>query len=105
MRGQPIITGLSATYLYRTAREYGPGDEYDDVRGEPSGHFVLLCGYDRPKRTVLVADPLLENPISPDLYYEVGIDRLVGSILLGILTYDANLLIIEPRNVDSRRRQ
>ncbi len=105
VRGQPIITGLSATYLYRTAREYGPGDEYDDVRGEPSGHFVLLCGYDRPKRTVLVADPLLENPISPDLYYEVGIDRLVGSILLGILTYDANLLIIEPRNVDSRRRQ
>ncbi|MFO0724295.1 MAG: C39 family peptidase [Myxococcota bacterium] len=113
VKGHPIITGLSATYLYRTAREYGPGDEYDDVRGEPSGHFVLLCGYDRAKRNVLVADPLLENPISADLYYEVNIDRLVGSILLGILTYDANLLIISPRDrskdlpshVHSRRRQ
>ena len=34
-RGVPILTGLSATYLYRTAREYGPNDDFDDIRGHP----------------------------------------------------------------------
>lgn len=93
----PVVTGLSATYLYRTAREFGPTDDYDDIRGEASGHFVVLCGYNAQDRTVLVADPMLENPVAKDHYYEVGIDRLICSILLGILTYDANLLIIQPK--------
>lgn len=105
----PILTGLSATYLYRTAREYGPSDEYDDIRGEPSGHFVVLSGYTPSERAVTLADPLLGNPISSDMHYKVGIDRLIGSVLLGILTYDANLLIVRPKHVagshvDTRRR-
>lgn len=95
-RGRPILTGLSATYLYRTAREYGPHDDYDDVRGKPSGHFVVLCGYDSRRRLVTVADPLSPNPRFPSLKYRVSIDRVVGAILLGILSYDANLLVIEP---------
>ena len=92
----PILTGLSATYLYRTAREKGTRMDYDDINGEPSGHFVVLCGYDRGERAVLVADPLLPNPVSQTNQYAVNIDRLVCSILLGILTYDDNLLIIRP---------
>ncbi|MCU0691547.1 MAG: C39 family peptidase [Polyangiaceae bacterium] len=112
-RGVPILTGLSATYLYRTAREFGPRADYDDIRGKASGHFVVLCGYDRKERSVLVADPLLPNPIFDTRQkYKVPIDRVVGAILLGILTYDANLLIIEPRSgakkgtrhADSHRR-
>jgi hypothetical protein len=97
--GKPVLTGLSATYLYRCAREVedGPRLRYDDVRGRPQGHFVVLCGYDRTRRTVLVADPLLPNPVSPTHQYEVRIDRLIGAILLGILTYDANVLVITPR--------
>ncbi len=100
-RGVPILTGLSATYLYRTAREFGPEDEYDDLRGEPSGHFVVLCGYDPETKDVLVADPMDPNPIAPDpgsgsRIYALNIDRLMSAILLGVLTYDANLLIIEP---------
>ena len=91
----PVLTGLSATYLYRTAREYGAACDYDDVRGDPSGHFVVLCGYDQTEREVLVADPMLPNPVSKSHQYLVSINRLICSILLGILTYDANLLIIE----------
>lgn len=94
-RGIPLLTGLSSTYLYRSAREYGPGQDSDDVRGVPSGHFVVLCGYDNQSRQVLVADPLGSNPVARHRY-EVSIDRLVGAILLGIVTYDANLLLIEP---------
>jgi hypothetical protein len=93
----PILTGLSATYLYRNAREFGPEGRSDDIRGKPAGHFVVLCGYDKETREVLVADPLLKNPLSGTNYYAVSIDRVLGAILLGILTYDANLLIIEPR--------
>jgi hypothetical protein len=95
-RGVPILTGLSATYLYRQGREFGPNDDTDDIRGEPQGHFVVLCGYRRDRRAVLVADPSLEHPSAPATHYEVSLDRVVGAILLGVLTHDANLLMIEP---------
>lgn len=94
-RGRPILTGLSATYLYRCAREWGPNDDYDDVRGEPAGHFVVLCGYDADSRRVQVADPMRDNPFKTSLY-EAPVARLVAAIMLGVLTYDANLLVIEP---------
>lgn len=93
----PILTGLSATYLYRAKREFGREAVPDDVRGSPVGHFVVLCGYDQSNRTVLVADPLHPNPMASEQTYAVEIDRLKNAILLGILTHDANLLIIEPR--------
>lgn len=93
-RSRPLLTGLSATYLYGTPRELGP--DYDDVRGEPVGHFVVICDYDAERREVLIADPLDPNPVSPVTVYPVAFDRLVAAILLGIVTYDANLLVIEP---------
>lgn len=95
----PILTGLSATYLYNCMREYtGPNNQsvFDDLRGEPEGHFVVLAGLDEQLKQVIVADPYKENPISGDHYYRVDIRRLVHSILLGILTYDANLLVLQP---------
>ncbi len=95
-RGIPMITGLSSTYLYRTMREYGDDMQDDDIRGEPSGHFVVLHGYDRVNRTVDVADPFHRNPIARDHRYSVGIDRVMNAILLGIVTDDANLVILEP---------
>ncbi|WP_020677694.1 C39 family peptidase [Geopsychrobacter electrodiphilus] len=95
-QGTPIIAGLSATFLYRSAREFGPNCDYDDVRGEPSGHFVVLHGYDREARTVHVADPLQSNPMTGTRKYTASIDRVINAILLGVLTYDANLLIIQP---------
>ncbi len=97
LRGHPILTGLSATYLYRTQREYGPELDPDDLRGEPQGHFVVLCGYHPDERQVLVADPTSPTPLSQRHKYLVSIDRLLCAILLGIVTYDANLLIITPR--------
>lgn len=93
-RRHPILTGLSATYLYDCAREHG--NDYDDVRGEPTGHFVVLSGYNRAERTVSIADPLRDNPKYAGHYYDVGMDRLIGAILLGVLTHDANLLVIHP---------
>lgn len=94
--GLPILTGLSATYLYRCAREWGPEDDYDDIRGVPSGHFVVLDGYDPARRLVSVADPLADNPAMFEHKYTVPMSRLVAAIMLGVLTYDANLLIVKP---------
>lgn len=88
----PILTGLNATYLYRCARELN--NEYDDVRGTSMGHFVILSHYDDDKDLVHIADPLNTNPFANQLYH-VSVDRVINSIMLGILTYDANLLIIE----------
>lgn len=95
-RGIPVLTGLSSTYLYQNSREYGEAMIDDDVRGEPAGHFVLLRGYDRVNRTILIADPLAGNPYSSDHKYECSIEHVIASILLGIITDDANLVIIEP---------
>ena len=101
----PILTGLSATYLYQNAREFGPNSDSDDVRGRPAGHFVVLCGYDPDSRGVLVADPMMPNPLAPRQHYVLDVDRVISAILLGILTYDANLLIIEPRRSQERSRR
>jgi len=95
-RGIPVLTGLSATYLYQAARERPADNAADDVRGEPAGHFVVLCGYDKENRAVLVADPYLQNPLGGGQYYTVPMTRLLGALLLGVLTHDANFLIIRP---------
>jgi hypothetical protein len=102
-RGHPLLAGLSSTYLYGTAREdeardYAP----DDVRGSPGGHFVVLYGYDPEERIVHVADPYQDNPLTDGLHYAVGMDRLVGAILLGVITWDANLTIVEPQPVEAK---
>lgn len=100
-RGVPIMTGLSATYLYQARREIPETGVPDDVRGQPVGHFVVLSGYHRPTRLVDVADPYEWNPLGGERYYSVDLNRLIGAVLLGSLTYDANLLVIE---VPRRRR-
>ncbi|WP_227625392.1 C39 family peptidase [Geofilum rubicundum] len=59
----PILTGLSATYLYDSTREYTNRKNqsvFDPIKGEPVGHFVVLCGI--KGATVYVADPYKENP-------------------------------------------
>ncbi len=101
LQKRPILTGLSATYLYNSPRERFTDQGvalYDDIQGTPCGHFVVLCGYDNHNKLVVVADPHRENPITHNNYYKVPISRLINAILLGVLTYDANLLIIEPQN-------
>jgi hypothetical protein len=94
-QSKPILTGLSATYLYSTMREIPINNKFDSIRGEPVGHFVIINGYDEVTNTVSLADPMNPNPLKSQ-YYSVNFDRLINSIMLGIVTYDANLLIIEP---------
>jgi len=97
LEGHPILTGLSATYLYGCAREVDEGGRlrYDSVRGEPTGHFVVVHGYDAASDTAQVADPLHENAFGSH-NYRVGVQRLLGAVMLGVLTYDGNLLVLEP---------
>jgi hypothetical protein len=96
-RSIPILTGLSATYLYGTPREIPQFDIYDSIKGEPAGHFVVITGYDEEKGCVYIADPMEPNPLGKGQVYPVSYFRLIASIMLGIVTYDANLLVIEPK--------
>jgi len=95
--GAPVLTGLSSTWLYRASRELGADPQDDDVRGVPQGHFVVLFGWEEKLRHVFVADPLRPNPFSREPVYSVDVERLIAAILLGIVTYDANLLLIRSR--------
>ncbi len=93
----PVLAGLSSTFLYNTCREMPDTNEDDPLRGDPCGHFVILSGYDQHTRLVQIADPYEENPMGSERHYEVATDRLLNAILLGVLTYDGNLLMIEPK--------
>lgn len=95
----PVLTGLNSTYLYNSPREFVDSDDkitYDSIKGTSSGHFVILGGYDDFKKRIIVADPYSDNPLSYGKYYAVNSHRLINSIMLGIITFDANLLIIQP---------
>lgn len=104
-RETPIITGLSATYLYRSRREISATNSPDDLKGNPVGHFVVICGANKNTKKVMIADPYQANPYSADHYYSVQIDRLIASILLGVVTYDGILLVIEPTRRMKRQKK
>lgn len=92
----PVLTGLSATFLYRDQRVNPETNQYDDLGGDPQGHFVVLSEYDRATKQVTVHDPWPDSPFADPHRYHVHIDRLTNAILLGVLTFDANLLVIRP---------
>jgi len=93
---RPLIVGLSSTYLYQAPREQPDGRE-DDIGGQPVGHFVVANGWDAATREVVVTDPFESNPFNPDGEYRVDINRFISAVMLGIVSYDANLLLIRPR--------
>jgi hypothetical protein len=95
----PIITGLSSTYLYNSPREvFIDGVAHsDDIKGTACGHFIIMVGYDDTHRRIVVVDPYRANPLSRNHYYKVSSNRLINAILMGMVTYDANLLIIQPK--------
>jgi len=101
--GLPLAEFKRRQELHHTAeiaamRDVPETNADDDIRGEPVGHFVVLTGYRRDTREILIADPFKANPLVGSRYYAVNVQRLIGSILLGIMTYDANLLVIEPKS-------
>jgi len=95
---RPVIAGLSATYLYQSAREDPKTCEHNDIKGRPSGHFVVLTGIDTAARTVHISDPYYPNNLSEQNTYTISISRVICAILLGVVTYDANLLLIQRKD-------
>ena len=93
---RPVLAGLSATYLYRMARErHDPRTHElldDDVAGDPVGHFVVISGYSQRGRRFTVRDPSAHAPTDRQGRVQVEAHRLINAILLGDLTYDAVLL-------------
>ena len=48
------------------------------------------------ERTVRIADPAETHPQFQKHIYWVPVQRLINAILLGVLTYDGNMLVLEP---------
>ncbi len=91
--GLPVICGLSATYLYQSVRELPNGQE-NDVTGHPVGHFVIVSAYDAGSREVRIQDPLRRIPLAVTGTYSLPFQKFSNAVMLGIQTYDANLLVI-----------
>ena len=84
-----------------TAEDVAPVDELDelvpdDVRGEPTGHFIVIAGYEQWGRRFSLRDPSahVPHPEGGDGRQVVDAQSLINAILLGDLTYDAVLLEI-----------
>jgi hypothetical protein len=94
----PLLTGLSSTYLYGASREkvVDTHQVVDDVGGFPEGHFIILDDYNREEKRVRIVDPYPGNPYSKNLRYSIRMERLINAILLGVMTYDANFMVIRP---------
>lgn len=88
----PMIVGLSATYLYWSKREFGENCIYDDINGEPQGHFVILRGINEDLGTVYLSDPHKNNPLGDGHDYSVETSRFINATLIGSITYDANFI-------------
>jgi hypothetical protein len=97
----PLITGLSCTYLYNTSRERVISKSKiiaDDIGGVSTGHFVVLMA--STDTEITIADPYYPNPLSDLGIYGVNSHRVILSIMLGVLTYDANLIVIRSKSKD-----
>lgn len=94
LQGLPILVGLSATFLYKSTREVGKYPVPDDVAGEPQGHFVVLTSYNPDENTVMVADPYHPDSLDYGHTFHINMEHLVCAILLGVVTYDGNLVVI-----------
>jgi len=97
--GVPVIAGLSSTWLYRSTRERWEEERSiaDDLRGTPTGHFVVVHGVDPRRRTFEIADPFLHRPVPGRHDYSVPIRRFFNALMLGVVTSDAKLLVVRPR--------
>lgn len=93
----PLLSGVSATYFYQTMRDYTNADNrvvYDEWHGAPSGHFVIIKGFDAEKKLLHISDPFIPHPLSRTHSYTVPYSHWLQAHLLGILTYDCELLSI-----------
>lgn len=97
-RRLPMIVGLSSTFLYRCAREDPVTTDFDDIGGSPAGHFLVLSGFDSDRDKVYLCDPYDEHPFGQGIGYEVDAHHFYAAVYLGVVTYDANFLIIHPKS-------
>lgn len=99
-QGVPVIAGLSCTWLYQARRERWEGEKCipDDIRGTSTGHFVVVHGVDSRTRNFCIADPYRHRPFPGRHDYEIPIRRFFNALMLGIVTNDAKLLVIRPRD-------
>ncbi|MCB0394447.1 MAG: hypothetical protein KDD25_07800 [Bdellovibrionales bacterium] len=93
----PALCGLSATYLYKSSREIDETNQDDDIKGNPQGHFVILSGIDEGSRSVKLLDPLEKNPAELGSQYSVHVSHFINSLMVGVLTYDANIISIRKK--------
>lgn len=98
LRGVPLLAGLSATYLYKSMRETGKFPVPNDINGEPQGHFVVLTSYDPVENAVTIADPYHPESMAYGMTYRINMEHLICAILLGVVTYDGNLIVITKKS-------
>ncbi len=100
-RGLPVIAGLNATWLYQTVRDH-PETHQDDDLGLATGHFVVLHGIAADGGELVVADPYLHLPWPGSHSYRAPARRVLNAVMLGIMTFDAKLLVLTPPGHEAR---
>ena len=95
----PLLSGLSATYFYQEMRDYTNEQNQavcDEWKGSPSGHFVVLRGYENRNKKIYITDPYAPDPLSRGHDYTCTFSHWLHAHLLGATTFDSELLAIWP---------
>ena len=88
---------LSVRVLNPDGSSSSPGISDMGQSGHGTQDYAMAGSFSRARRHVLVVDPYQPNPYGEAHEYWISIDRVVTAILLGIVTHDANLLVVYPR--------
>lgn len=94
----PLLSGISATYFYQNMRDFTDDKDrvvYDEFSGETSGHFIVIYDADE-NENLSIADPYLPHTLSHEHHYIIPYNHWLHALLLGSVTYDAEVLVIEP---------
>ena len=70
----------------------------------PHAQYHLKVSVEDVLASTMVADPLHTNPLGGSHKYSSPIARVINAILLGVLTYDGNLIILEPRHTRKKKK-
>jgi len=81
----PVIALVSSQLYFKKARKYN--GEFDDIKGKPTGHWIVVSGYD--ENNFIITDP------ADDLEKDGNVKMEQNYLISSINTYGPVMLIIE----------
>jgi hypothetical protein len=78
----PIIMELASTFLYKLAKSSHPGGFDDAIRGQIEGHGVVIAGFDKKDKFLIIDPNSKKSPSKTGVYWVDGAELMMSFALL-----------------------